>query len=378
MVQKFKSRSVLRANRHRVSFRLADFLNWRDAHPRLFDLFLALFVVLLVGLTLLWQTPSIAQKLASNGLDNYFKQDILSEQKDDRDRDGLTDSREAELQTDPDNPDTDGDGLLDGEEVNIYKTNPLAVDTDGDGYSDAMEVFTGHDPNRASGLSGQSVGGKLDSAPSDSAVDAENLASLSQLLNGADSSGALKLSDLNMVGVTDLSSVFGAGNAAEILVADTDIKIMDVPENEAKAKVETYLSEVGELMMEIFSEEFNDPKATQNFIQTVVSSGQFDKLEQKIKKSQLFSDRIVAIAVPRQAKEFHKSLLKVFLETHALGKNLQNMESDSLASLVVLEQVAALENDLAEFQQLFNQLSVKYELGYQLSEVNTSVTTNSD
>ena len=45
------------------------------------------------------------------------------------------------LGTDPKNPDTDGDGLNDGEEVNKYKTDPLKADTDGDGLTDGDEVM---------------------------------------------------------------------------------------------------------------------------------------------------------------------------------------------------------------------------------------------
>ena len=59
----------------------------------------------------------------------------------DYDKDGLTNSQEKALGTDPRNPDTDGDGLKDGEEVKIYRTNPLKVDTDGDGLSDFDEVM---------------------------------------------------------------------------------------------------------------------------------------------------------------------------------------------------------------------------------------------
>ena len=39
-------------------------------------------------------------------------------------------------------PDTDGDGLMDGEEVLTLGTSPLAADTDGDGRSDGFEAFT--------------------------------------------------------------------------------------------------------------------------------------------------------------------------------------------------------------------------------------------
>lgn len=58
----------------------------------------------------------------------------------DLDKDGLTNDRERALGTDPNNPDTDGEGLKDGEEVNGYKTNPLKADTDEDGLNDYVEV----------------------------------------------------------------------------------------------------------------------------------------------------------------------------------------------------------------------------------------------
>lgn len=59
----------------------------------------------------------------------------------DDDMDGLMKKEEKLLGTDPKNPDTDGDGLKDGEEVNKYKTDPLKADTDGDGLSDGDEVM---------------------------------------------------------------------------------------------------------------------------------------------------------------------------------------------------------------------------------------------
>jgi outer membrane protein OmpA-like peptidoglycan-associated protein len=58
----------------------------------------------------------------------------------DKDNDGLGKCLEKQIGTDPNNPDTDADGLNDGEEYLTYKTNPLVPDTDADGLGDADEV----------------------------------------------------------------------------------------------------------------------------------------------------------------------------------------------------------------------------------------------
>jgi hypothetical protein len=64
----------------------------------------------------------------------------------DADKDGLSDDEEAQLGTNPNDPDTDNDGLLDGEEVNTYHTKPRDADTDDDGMPDGWEVDHGLDP----------------------------------------------------------------------------------------------------------------------------------------------------------------------------------------------------------------------------------------
>lgn len=85
----------------------------------------------------------------------------------DRDGDGLTNAEEEALGTNPDDPDTDKDGLQDGVESRSGQwgvprptdtgTDPLRPDTDGDGFSDSLENPTkpfvdasqpGTDPNK--------------------------------------------------------------------------------------------------------------------------------------------------------------------------------------------------------------------------------------
>lgn len=60
----------------------------------------------------------------------------------DSDNDGISDCEEEKLGLDPNNKDTDSDGLEDGAELNTYKTDPKNADSDGDGLKDGEEVIT--------------------------------------------------------------------------------------------------------------------------------------------------------------------------------------------------------------------------------------------
>lgn len=95
------------------------------------------------------------------------------DERDDDDEDGLINEQERALGTDLLNPDSDGDGLLDGEEVNEHDTDPNRADSDDDGVLDPDELRFGSDPRRAD-------------SDEDGLSDAEEIASGS-LPNDADS-----------------------------------------------------------------------------------------------------------------------------------------------------------------------------------------------
>lgn len=103
-----------------------------------------------------------------------------SSDSDDDDMDGLTNGEEKAARTDKENPDTDGDGLKDGEEVKRYSTNPTDADTDGDGLSDGAEV-TAHktNPNRTDtdgdGLSDGEEVTRITSDPTKADTDGDGL-----------------------------------------------------------------------------------------------------------------------------------------------------------------------------------------------------------
>lgn len=85
---------------------------------------------------------------------------------DDPDNDGLTNIEEYNLGTNPNNPDTDGDKMPDGWEVD-NNLDPLSDDAgddaDGDNYSNYIEYRLGSDPNNPNSKPPKGVFYKYDS-----------------------------------------------------------------------------------------------------------------------------------------------------------------------------------------------------------------------
>ncbi len=83
----------------------------------------------------------------TNPVDTDSDDNLISDDNEDFDNDGLTNFQEYLLSTSPWNNDSDKDTLDDGTEINTYSTNPLEPDTDFDGLDDADEVALGVLPN---------------------------------------------------------------------------------------------------------------------------------------------------------------------------------------------------------------------------------------
>ncbi len=84
-------------------------------------------------------------------LSRYFETETCVElalcgDKSDPDRDGLDNKSEYDSATDPNNPDSDSDGVADGDEVLVFNSDPLLLRTYREGeYSDADFVKGGYD-----------------------------------------------------------------------------------------------------------------------------------------------------------------------------------------------------------------------------------------
>ncbi|MFP4598313.1 MAG: OmpA family protein [Persicimonas sp.] len=134
-------------------------------------------------------------------------------------------------ETDPANPDTDGDGLLDGWEIDAYGTDPYMPDTDGDGLEDGEEhqlrrtTYPCLDPALAdSDFDGVDDGEEIDvhgTDPCDPDSDGDGVYDFVELDDGTDpTSASSKNPDTDGDGLSD---VFEDGvSGTDPTLADTD------------------------------------------------------------------------------------------------------------------------------------------------------------
>lgn len=80
-------------------------------------------------------------------MEGFLKWDALEDW--DKDNDGMDNYAEQLLGTDPDNPDSDGDGIGDRYETKTPGLSPIRPDSDDDGLPDGLELYLGTSPIRA-------------------------------------------------------------------------------------------------------------------------------------------------------------------------------------------------------------------------------------
>lgn len=123
------------------------------------------------------------------------------------------DEREAKELEESKTKDTDGDGLVDYDELYVYKTSPYIADSDSDGYSDKQEVYSGNNPNCPTGKTcGFTVGASVDEQTADSGAT-------SALVTGLGADELLEAGSVTFTSEEDVETFFKQATMEQIRAA---------------------------------------------------------------------------------------------------------------------------------------------------------------
>jgi hypothetical protein len=137
------------------------------------------------------------------------------------------DQREARELEQSKTKDTDGDGLVDYDELYVYKTSPYIVDSDSDGYSDQDEVYSGNNPNCPTGKTCGFIVGSIEEEVGDTSV-------ADALVSGLGASELLEAGSITFESEEDVQTFFKQATLEQIRAAliesgmdEEELKLID-------------------------------------------------------------------------------------------------------------------------------------------------------
>ncbi len=248
--------------------------------------------------------------------------------------------------------DYDFDGLADWEEE-IYKTNPLNPDTDGDGYLDGEEVASGFDPTKK--------------APNDKLKDeasqqiGEGLTrpepgNLSQMI-GYIMSSQLKAGEMPLITAQNIESI------DQNVMDAMDEKVMEVikkastgflsefiPPFEKEnyefkltkennlAAIRNYAKETSDKLGVLnFCQDANDPRNEGEIIQVAIETGNFEQINCLNNSYLQAYEGTIKVPVPLDWLDIHKGILLTHWNFHKIYQHISEFEKDPYKGIIVLK-----------------------------------------
>lgn len=285
--------------------------------------------------------------------------------------------------------DSDNDGLRDWEEE-LYHTDPLNPDTDGDGYLDGEEVDSGHNPLV------KAPGDKLSFYPlplgkrynvtekifNDEALNelftsylsqkAEYLQNHPEITNPQEFLDFTKDSTIEEIVKRSLgqsyASLMGENNenASEIpeifniKITDEQIKIS---EDNSKEAIKLYFSRITDwLNSDIF---FFQEKSLQAIVEAL-QNNDFSKIDKLIQLNDSWINTTKEVTVPSSWKEIHKEGLRIIILTRNVFISIRDIKNDPLKAYYAVYELEPLTNDWNELIQSAIDLTEKQEITFSL------------
>ncbi len=296
---------------------------------------------------------------------------------DDRDQDGLSDKEEYLYRTDPDNPDTDGDGYNDGVEV-AAGYDPLKP-SPGDKIIFESQIVQKEELEELPNLTDEFFK-KLSTEKNDELNILDDFYNNPEKFSNKDD-----LSQLNQPSLTSeelekmLTQVTKEVdlNQEMDLISEDELKILSEVKGNKEDKFEEEKEQIEKYFTQIFYVlSFNKPFAIEDqnlltetgisYIEEIGSSintGKIDKLIDLKEKSQKTYEECLGIKTPYKTKEIHQrtlSLIKYLNNSIEEEKMIDNQDPLTLALYVGKFQAAIMEGEL--IQEKVDDIIKEYEI----------------
>lgn len=265
------------------------------------------------------------------------------------------------------NKDSDDDGLKDWQELQVYKSDACKQDTDGDGYLDGEEVQSGYDPTiKAPGdelpgtvpktprplpanltkylsqqLSEDFLAGKIDSFTASGSVLSES--DLAEYPAIQESIWEMKLAS---------DSLFKAEE-----IDDSKIKVSN---DNSKESFQKYSQQVKSAILPKGTSTNKQGETTElDLIAEFIEKGDFSQLEPALEIYRSIYLDLSQIAVPSDFLEIHKRQLSIFSKMIKIYEGLQNSQEDPLKAFFAVqayqEVVKEIDSWSSDFIQIVNE-----------------------
>jgi len=255
----------------------------------------------------------------------------------DSDNDGLKDWEEELYKTNPNNPDTDGDNYLDGEEVNsghnpLVKApgdeivfHPLPL---GEKYNITQKVFSAEVINSILDSYIAQKGQYIMDHPEIRTPEAYSANTKNSTLQEMSQRAIIDSYPILMEKAQDTISKMP--EIFDIVINDEDIKISQ--DNSAEA-VKTYLSQVSSVLN---SDVFFLQEQSLNAATAAFKNNDFSKLDNLIKSNDAKIESVKDILVPSSWKEIHKTGLALTLLIRNIFVSFRDIPDDPLKAYIAL------------------------------------------
>lgn len=258
------------------------------------------------------------------------------------------------------NGDPDHDGLKNWEEA-LWKTDPNNPDTDGDGTPDGQEIKENRDPLKA-GPDDKQSSPKSDNLNKNLLLDSAYASSinLTQQLSKNFNSGALQdlrngKSELSMDNL-DADTQTALQNFKTSLTPSISLNELRVSQDNSTKSIQKYIFEINKLTITTVPPSTPEQDALLSIIQ---SYNDAVAIEYTNYYAQI-ANNLKQISVPSEFATTHKRGAEIFLGLSKTYEGLRGMKNDPLKALVAFQKNMALRDELVILLQNFAEQTKKY------------------